>query len=58
GTYRLPSPIHFQLPIMTRLTFNEQGQITYHGNIWDVRDMLRLIPEVAHGAVVRGMRGT
>ncbi|KAF9235783.1 hypothetical protein BU15DRAFT_50930, partial [Melanogaster broomeanus] len=42
----LPSPIHFQLPIMTRLTFNEQGQITYHGNIWDVCDMLRLIPGV------------
>ncbi|KAF9235786.1 hypothetical protein BU15DRAFT_22471, partial [Melanogaster broomeanus] len=42
----LPSPLHFQLPIMTRLTFNEQGQITYHGDIWDVRDVLRLIPGV------------
>ncbi|KAF9226321.1 hypothetical protein BS17DRAFT_666326, partial [Gyrodon lividus] len=42
----LPSPLHFQLPIMTRLSFNEQGQITYHVDIWDVRDVLRLIPGV------------
>ncbi|KAF8842008.1 hypothetical protein BDN67DRAFT_966354 [Paxillus ammoniavirescens] len=42
----LPSPLHFQLPVMTRLSFNEQGQITYHVDIWDVRDVLRLIPGV------------
>ncbi|KAF9230095.1 hypothetical protein BU15DRAFT_69490 [Melanogaster broomeanus] len=29
-----------------RLTFNKQGQITCHGDIWDVRDVLRLIPGV------------
>ncbi|KAF9231548.1 hypothetical protein BU15DRAFT_55989, partial [Melanogaster broomeanus] len=45
-TVALPSPVHFQLPIMTRLTFNEQGQIMYHSDIWDVRDALRLIPGV------------
>lgn len=31
---------------MTRLCFNEQGQITYHRDIWDFRDMVRLIPGV------------
>lgn len=40
----VPSPLHFQLPVMTRLTFNEQGQITYHRDIWDFRDVVRLIP--------------
>ncbi|KIJ63170.1 hypothetical protein HYDPIDRAFT_113768 [Hydnomerulius pinastri MD-312] len=42
----LPSPLHLQLPIMTRLSFNEQGQITYHRDIWDVRDVLRLVPGI------------
>lgn len=31
---------------MTRLSFNEQGQITYHRDIWDFRDVVRLIPGV------------
>ncbi|KAF8434534.1 hypothetical protein L210DRAFT_3553144 [Boletus edulis BED1] len=42
----MPSPLHFQLPVMTRLCFNEQGQITYHRDIWDFRDVVRLIPGV------------
>ncbi|KAH7882418.1 hypothetical protein F5I97DRAFT_1780591, partial [Phlebopus sp. FC_14] len=42
----VPSPLHFQLPIMTRLSFNEQGQITYHRDIWDVRDVIRLLPGI------------
>lgn len=31
---------------MTRLCFNEQGQITYHRDIWDFRDVVQLIPGV------------
>ncbi|KAL4068582.1 hypothetical protein V8B97DRAFT_850147 [Scleroderma yunnanense] len=42
----LPSPLYFQLPIMTRLSFNEQGLITYHRDVWDIRDVLRLVPGV------------
>ncbi|KAG9311761.1 hypothetical protein JVU11DRAFT_8004 [Chiua virens] len=42
----VPSPLHLQLPVMTRLVFNEQGQITYHKDVWDVRDVVRLIPGV------------
>lgn len=44
--FSAPSPLHFQLPVMTRLCFNEQGQITYHRDIWDFRDVVRLIPGV------------
>ena len=29
---------------MTRLCFNEQGQITYHRDVWDFRDVVQLIP--------------
>lgn len=42
----LPSPLYFQLPIMTRLSFNEQGLITYHRDVWDIGDVLRLVPGV------------
>jgi len=42
----VPSPLHFQLPVMTRLCLNEQGQITYHRDIWDFRDVVQLIPGV------------
>ena len=31
---------------MTRLSFNEQGLITYHHDVWDIKDVLRLIPGV------------
>ncbi len=30
--------------MLTRLSFNEQGRITRHRDIWDVRDVLGLIP--------------
>ncbi|KAH7914443.1 hypothetical protein BJ138DRAFT_1208604 [Hygrophoropsis aurantiaca] len=38
------SPLHFQLHILTRLSFNEQGRITHHRDIWDVKDIIGLIP--------------
>jgi hypothetical protein len=40
----VPSPLHFQLHILTRLSFNEQGRITHHRDIWDVKDVLGLVP--------------
>ena len=39
-----PSPLHLQLRIMTRLSFNEQGLVTYHRDIWDVKDLMGLLP--------------
>ncbi|GLB34177.1 hypothetical protein LshimejAT787_0110610 [Lyophyllum shimeji] len=43
----LPSPFHFQLHIITRLSFNEQGRVTHHRDFWDVRDLLGLVPGVS-----------
>ena len=43
----LPSPLHLQLHIITRLSFNEQGRITHHRDIWDVKDVLGLVPGVS-----------
>lgn len=43
----LPSPLHFQLHIITRLSFNEQGRITHHRDFWDVKDLLGLVPGVS-----------
>jgi len=40
----IPSPLHLQLHILTRLSFNEQGRITHHRDIWDVKDVLGLVP--------------
>ncbi|KAH7931180.1 hypothetical protein BV22DRAFT_1027407 [Leucogyrophana mollusca] len=40
----IPSPLHFQLHILTRLSFNEQGRITHHRDIWDVKDVIGLVP--------------
>jgi hypothetical protein len=40
----LPSPLHVQLHVVTRLSFNEQGRITHHRDIWDVKDVLGLVP--------------
>lgn len=42
--FAVPSPLHLQLHIITRLSFNEQGQITYHRDVWDMRDVIALIP--------------
>ena len=39
-----PSPLHLQLRILTRLSFNEQGLVTYHRDIWDVKDFIGLLP--------------
>jgi len=43
----VPSPFHLQLHILTRLSFNEQGRITHHRDIWDVKDVLGLVPGVS-----------
>lgn len=43
----LPSPLHFKLRIITRLSFNEQGLVTHHRDIWDVKDVMGLVPGVS-----------
>ncbi|EGN92053.1 hypothetical protein SERLA73DRAFT_79932 [Serpula lacrymans var. lacrymans S7.3] len=43
----IPSPFHLRLPIHTRLSFNESGLITYHRDIWDVKDVIGLVPGVS-----------
>ncbi|KAG6820675.1 hypothetical protein H0H93_013193 [Arthromyces matolae] len=43
----MPSPLHFQLHMVTRLSFNEQGQITHHRDFWDVKDVIGLVPGVS-----------
>lgn len=43
-SHSVPSPFHFKLHIVTRLSFNEQGLVTHHRDIWDVRDVLGLMP--------------
>ncbi|KAF7335311.1 hypothetical protein MSAN_02341900 [Mycena sanguinolenta] len=40
----VPSPLHFKLHIITRLSFNEQGRITHHRDFWDVKDVMGLVP--------------
>ncbi|KAF8214195.1 hypothetical protein K438DRAFT_1563370 [Mycena galopus ATCC 62051] len=40
----VPSPFHFKLHIITRLSFNEQGRITHHRDFWDVKDVVGLVP--------------
>ncbi|EKM59496.1 uncharacterized protein PHACADRAFT_250032 [Phanerochaete carnosa HHB-10118-sp] len=40
----LPSPFHLRLPITSKLSFNDAGKITYHRDLWDVKDMLGLVP--------------
>ncbi|KAJ7688680.1 hypothetical protein B0H17DRAFT_872825, partial [Mycena rosella] len=43
----VPSPFHFKLPIITRLSFNEQGRITHHRDFWDVKDVMGLVPGIS-----------
>ncbi|KAG5648757.1 hypothetical protein DXG03_000105 [Asterophora parasitica] len=43
----VPSPLHFQLHIITRLSFNEQGRVTHHRDFWDVKDVIGLVPGVS-----------
>ncbi|TFK55379.1 hypothetical protein OE88DRAFT_1764747 [Heliocybe sulcata] len=40
----LPSPLHLQLHVITRLRFNDSGRITHHRDFWDVKDLLSLLP--------------
>jgi hypothetical protein len=40
----IPSPFHFKLHVITRLSFNEQGRITHHRDFWDVKDVIGLVP--------------
>ena len=42
-----PSPLHFTLRIITRLSFNEQGLVTHHRDIWDIKDVMGLVPGVS-----------
>jgi len=46
GAVELPSPLHFQLHILTRLILNEQGRIIHHRDFWDVKDLVGLVPGV------------
>ncbi|KAF9023180.1 hypothetical protein BDP27DRAFT_1073838 [Rhodocollybia butyracea] len=43
----VPSPFHFELRILTRFSFNEQGRITHHRDFWDVKDVMGLLPGVS-----------
>ena len=40
----LPSPLHLQLHVFTRLSFNEQGRIIHHRDVWDLKDLVCLFP--------------
>ncbi|KAI0307059.1 hypothetical protein B0F90DRAFT_1622030 [Multifurca ochricompacta] len=40
----LPSPFHLQLHVFTRLSFNEQGRIIHHRDVWDLKDLIGLVP--------------
>jgi len=40
----IPSPFHFKLHVITRLSFNEQGRVTHHRDFWDVKDVIGLVP--------------
>ncbi|GJE84865.1 hypothetical protein PsYK624_009410 [Phanerochaete sordida] len=59
----LPSPFHLRLPITSRLSFNDAGKITYHRDLWDVKDMIGLVPGMSLAQwlsgrlVAQGIRG-
>lgn len=40
---RLSSPFHFSLRVTSRLSFNDAGRITYHRDLWDVKDLIQLL---------------
>jgi len=40
----LPSPLHLKLHVFTRLSFNEQGRIIHHRDVWDLKDLVCLFP--------------
>lgn len=43
----VPSPLHSTLRIITRLSFNELGLVTHHRDVWDVKDVMGLVPGVS-----------
>lgn len=59
----LPSPFHLRLPITSRLSFNDAGKITHHRDLWDVKDLLGLLPGmslaqwISGRLVAQGIRG-
>ncbi|OAX38028.1 hypothetical protein K503DRAFT_718851 [Rhizopogon vinicolor AM-OR11-026] len=55
--FAVPSPLHLQLPILTRLSFNEQGRITYHRDVWDMRDVIGLVPGMRVAQWILGRAG-
>jgi hypothetical protein len=40
----LPSPLHLQFHVFTRLSFNEQGRIIHHRDVWDLKDLVGIVP--------------
>jgi len=38
------TPLHVQLRVLTRLSFNESGRVTYHRDFVDVKDLFSLVP--------------
>ncbi|KAG2151251.1 uncharacterized protein EDB93DRAFT_1140295 [Suillus bovinus] len=55
--FAVPSPLHLQLRVITRLSFNEQGQITYHRDVWDMRDVIGLVPGMRIAQWILGRAG-
>ncbi|KAG2139319.1 hypothetical protein DEU56DRAFT_800676 [Suillus clintonianus] len=55
--FAVPSPLHFQLHVITRLSFNEQKQITYHRDVWDIRDVIALVPGMRIAQWILGRAG-
>ncbi|KAH7105629.1 hypothetical protein BKA62DRAFT_612867 [Auriculariales sp. MPI-PUGE-AT-0066] len=52
GRIQVPSPLHMQMRVTTRLSFNEAGRITHHRDSWDVRDLVGLVPGMGLAAAV------
>jgi hypothetical protein len=40
----ISSPFHFRLPVTTKLSFNDAGRITHHRDVWDMADLLAMLP--------------
>ena len=43
----MASPMHCKVRIISRLSFNEQGLVTHHRDVWDIRDVMGLLPGVS-----------
>ncbi len=39
----LPSPLHFRLRVTSRFTFNDAGRVTYHRDLWDIKDIAQML---------------